>query len=88
MTSLISWYTGITDMLVDSCDFPGMGLFRVKGSEINKSLGFAPRFRSDLVDPIEQNRRRSLSCVEDFAIENRPREAKRMGYLFLDPKNT
>jgi len=34
-----------------------------KGLEINNSLELAHRFRADLVDPIEQNRKRSCTTL-------------------------
>ena len=40
----------------------------IKGSEITKSLAFAPRFRSYLVDLIEQNRRRSRATLRIFRL--------------------
>ncbi|MBI5193878.1 MAG: hypothetical protein HZA08_10620 [Nitrospirae bacterium] len=43
----------------------------------NKCNDIALRFGSELVVPIEQNRRRSNNYVEDFAIEARPKMARR-----------
>lgn len=45
---------------------------RFKDFEKEKGGHCAPGFASDLVDPIEQDRRRSQSYVEDAAIEGRP----------------
>ncbi len=39
----------------------------------------AHRYAADLVSPRERNRRRSLSYVEDYAIEARQTDAAKMG---------
>ena len=49
-------------------------LLMVKGLEINNSLELAHRFRADLVDPIEQNRKRSRAT---FRIS----ESHKLAYL-------
>jgi len=44
-----------------------------KGSRKNNFPEFAPRFKSDWVDLMERNHRRSKAHVEDFASKDRPK---------------
>ena len=56
---------------------PGRMNPAAKGSRKNKFRDLAPRFGSDLAATIERNRRRSPSYVEDCAIEERSKMARR-----------
>ena len=62
-----------------------------KGSQRNNFTEIAPRFGLDLVDPREQNRKRSRAYIEDSATEDRPKmarswDAKMGSYICADPK--
>lgn len=48
---------------------------QAKGPRKNNFVELAPRFASDLVAPIEQNRRNSSDYFEASAIEKRPKMA-------------
>ncbi len=50
-----------------------------KDSRKNKFAFLAHRFAADSVSPRERNRRRSLSYVEDYAIEARLEDVVKMG---------